>query len=61
MVILVIKKLFRDILISIVVLILINVLGQYINFHVPFNLFTILLLGIFKLPGFIIILIILIL
>ncbi|MFI3251720.1 MAG: pro-sigmaK processing inhibitor BofA family protein [bacterium] len=55
-----IRKILKDILISAIVLIAINLLGQFINFHIPFNLLTILLLGIFKLPGFIIILIILI-
>ena len=61
MVIYMIKDIFRDILIGAVVLLLINLVGQFVNFHIPFNIVTVLLLGIFKLPGFLIILLILIL
>ncbi len=55
------KRLIKDILIAIIALIVINILGQYINFHIPFNILTIMLLALFKIPGMIIVLIILIL
>ncbi len=56
-----VKDLIKDILIGIGSILLINIVGQYFNFHIPFNIITVLLVGIFKLPGFLIVLIILIL
>ena len=45
---------------GIIGIILINLVGQFVYFHIPFNVLTVLLFGIFRLPGLIIILIFLI-
>jgi inhibitor of the pro-sigma K processing machinery len=55
------KKIIRDLLIGIIGIIIINLLGQYINLHIPLNILTILLVGVFRVPGLILILLILIL
>ena len=52
-----IKELFKSILFGIIGILLINLLGQFFQFHIPFNILNILLLGIFRIPGLIVILI----
>lgn len=61
MVISLLKDIFKSILIGVVSIYVLNVLGQFINFNIPINVFTILLIGFLRLPGLIILLIILLL
>ena len=60
MVIYIFKELIKSIIVGIVGILIINLIGQLFYFHIPFNILTILLFGIFRLPGLIIILIFLI-
>ena len=60
MVIYIVKELLKSIIIGVVGILVINLIGQLFYFHIPFNILTILLFGIFRLPGLIIILIFLI-
>ena len=61
MVMFLIKEIIKSILVGILGIILINIVGQFFNFHIPFNFLTVMLLGFFRLPGLIFILIFLIL
>jgi inhibitor of the pro-sigma K processing machinery len=54
------KELLKSILFGIIGILLLNLIGQLVNFHIPFNILNILLLGIFRLPGLVFILIFLI-
>ena len=54
------KELLKSILVGFIGILLINLIGQLFYFHIPFNVLTILLFGIFRLPGLIIILLFLI-
>ena len=58
---LVIKEIIKSVLVGIFGLLIINLVGQFFSFRIPFNLLTIVLFGFFRLPGLIIILIFLIL
>lgn len=55
------KYLFKSILIGVVSVLLFNFIGQFFDLHIPFNLISIFLIGFFHLPGFLVLLIILIL
>ena len=48
MVIYIVKELFKSIIVGIVGILLINLIGQLFYFHIPFNILTILLFGIFQ-------------
>ena len=61
MVISLLKDVFKSIIIGVVSIYVLNVLGQFVNFNIPINIFTILLIGFLRLPGLIILLIILLL
>lgn len=54
------KDIIKSLLLAIITLYLINIIGQNFDFYIPINLYTILLVGLFRLPGIIIILIFLI-
>lgn len=56
-----IKYIVKSLAIGIVSILLFNLLGQFINLSLPINPLAICLIGFFRLPGFIILLIILIL
>lgn len=56
-----IKYIIKSLIIGIVGILIINLVGQFINFNIPFNIFSIVLLGFFRLPGLIVLLIFLIL
>ncbi len=51
-----IKYIIKSIVIGIVSVIVINFIGQFINFRIPFTILSILILGFLRLPGFIILL-----
>lgn len=61
MVISLLKDIFKSIIIGVVSIYILNVLGQFINFNIPINIISILLIGFLRLPGLIILLIILLL
>lgn len=54
------KDIIKSILFALITLFLINVIGQSFNFYIPINIYTVLLVGLLRLPGLIIILIFLI-
>lgn len=54
------KDIIKSILFALITLFLINVVGQTFNFYIPINIYTVLLVGLLRLPGLIIILIFLI-
>ncbi|MGM9969702.1 MAG: pro-sigmaK processing inhibitor BofA family protein [Anaeroplasma sp.] len=56
-----IKYIINSIIIGIISVIVINLIGQFFNFKLPFTLLSILLIGFLRIPGFIILLIYLIL
>lgn len=56
-----IKYVIKSILIGVSVVLAINFIGQWFNFHVPFNFMSVILIGFFHLPGFIVLLVVLIL
>ena len=51
------KWFFKCILLGIVVLFIFNFIGSYLNLNVPVNIFTILIIGILRIPGLVVILI----
>lgn len=57
----VIKFLIKSLLVGVVTILLLNFFGQWLNFNIPFNLVNISLIGIFYLPGLLLVLLILIL
>lgn len=46
-----IKWVIKSILFGLVLLFLVNVLGSRLNINIPINIYTILILAIFRLPG----------
>lgn len=55
------KYCLKSILIGISVVIALNFIGQWFNFHLPFNAVSVFLIGFFHIPGLLLLLIILIL
>ncbi len=55
------KYTIQSILIGVVSVLLFNLVGQFIHISIPFNLLSIGLIGFFRLPGFIVLLIVLLL
>ncbi|MCI5938647.1 MAG: pro-sigmaK processing inhibitor BofA family protein [Bacilli bacterium] len=53
----VIKWILKSIIISLLLLFVTNVLGTYINVNIPINIWTILIVGVFRIPGIIILII----
>ena len=56
-----IKYVFKSIVIGVVSVLVINLIGQFVNLSLPLNILSIVLIGFFRLPGFIVLLILLIL
>jgi len=56
-----IKYVFKSIVIGVVSVLLFNLIGQFVNLSLPLNILSIVLIGFFRLPGFIVLLILLIL
>ena len=56
-----IKYIVKSIIIGISSILIFNFVGQFFNISLPFNILAIILIGFFRLPGFIILLIVLIL
>lgn len=56
-----IKYIIKSIIIGVTTIILFNLVGQFIGLSIPFNILSIVLIGFFRLPGFIVLLIFLIL
>ncbi|MDE7263498.1 MAG: pro-sigmaK processing inhibitor BofA family protein [Anaeroplasmataceae bacterium] len=56
-----IKYAIKSILIGVVSVLVFNLIGQFFNLSLPLNLLSILLIGFFRLPGFLVLLILLIL
>lgn len=52
-----IKWLFKSILIALILIFVINILGVYIGINIPVNFWTIIIVGLFRLPGAIILII----
>lgn len=52
-----IKWFLKCILLGIVVLFVFNFIGSYLSLNIPVNLFTILIVGILRIPGLVVILI----
>lgn len=57
----VIKYVVKSIIIGVAGVLLFNLIGQFFNLTLPFNLLSVILVGFFRLPGFIVLLIVLIL
>lgn len=57
----IVKYIIKSIVIGIVSVILINLIGQFFNFKLPFTILSILLIGFLRIPGLLILLIYLIL
>lgn len=55
------KEIIKALLLGLIALLAINFVGQYFKFNIPINIITITLLGVFRLPGLIVILIFMIL
>ncbi|MDE5715275.1 MAG: pro-sigmaK processing inhibitor BofA family protein [Anaeroplasmataceae bacterium] len=55
------KYTIQSILIGVASVLLFNLVGQFFNLSIPFNLLSVILIGFFRLPGFIVLLIVLIL
>lgn len=51
----------KSILIGVASILLFNLIGQFFNIKLPFSILSILLIGFFRLPGFILLLIFLVL
>ena len=56
-----IRYLIKSIIIGIASVLIFNLIGQFFNLSIPFNIISVLLIGFFRLPGFIVLLIFLIL
>lgn len=52
-----IKWILKCILLGIVVLFVFNFIGSYLSLNIPVNIFTILIIGILRIPGLVVILI----
>ena len=57
----VIKYIINSLIIGVVSVLLINLIGQFFGFRLPFSLLSILLIGFFRIPGLIVLLIFLLL
>ena len=57
----VLKYVVKSVIIGVVSVLLFNLIGQFLGISLPFNLLSITLIGFFRLPGFIVLLIVLIL
>ncbi|MDE5855528.1 MAG: pro-sigmaK processing inhibitor BofA family protein [Anaeroplasmataceae bacterium] len=55
-----IKYILKSVVIGVVSVLVFNLIGQFFNLSLPFNLLSILLIGFFRLPGFIVLLILLV-
>jgi len=53
----IIKYVFKSILFGVLTLLIINLIGQFFNLKLPFSILSILLVGFFRLPGLIALLI----
>ncbi len=51
-----IKETFKALIIGFVTIVIFNKIGQYYNLNIPLNLLTIMIIGLLKLPGLIIVL-----
>lgn len=56
-----IKYVFKSIVIGVVSVLVFNLIGQFVNLSLPLNILSIVLIGFFRLLGFIVLLILLIL
>lgn len=56
-----IKYVIKSVVIGVVSVLVFNLIGQFVNLNLPLNLLSIVLIGFFRLPGFIVLLILLIL
>lgn len=56
-----IKYTIKSIVIGVVSVLVFNLIGQFFNLSLPLNLLSIILVGFFRVPGFIVLLILLIL
>ncbi|HIT50110.1 MAG TPA: pro-sigmaK processing inhibitor BofA family protein [Candidatus Pelethenecus faecipullorum] len=56
-----IRYVVKSVLIGVTVVLVFNLVGQFFNLMLPFNLLSIALIGFFHLPGFLVLLIVLIL
>ena len=56
-----IKYVFKSIVIGVVSVLVFNLIGQFVNLSLPLNILSSVLIGFFRLPGFIVLLILLIL
>lgn len=57
----IVKFIAKSILIGVVSILLFNLIGQFFNIKLPLSILSIILIGFFRLPGFLILLIYLIL
>lgn len=48
-----IKWFIKSIILSLIFIFVTNVIGVYLNIHIPLNIWTILLVAIFRIPGII--------
>lgn len=55
-----IKYILKSVVIGVVSVLVFNLIGQFFNLSLPFNPLSILLIGFFRLPGFIVLLILLV-
>lgn len=46
-----IKWLLKSIVFSLILLFVVNVIGRYLNINIPINIYTILILAVFRFPG----------
>ncbi len=56
-----IKYVVKSVVIGVASVLIFNLIGQFFNLTLPFNLLSIALIGFFRLPGFLVLLIVLIL
>ena len=56
-----IKYVIKSIVIGVTTIILFNLIGKFVGLSIPFNILSVVLIGFFRLPGFIVLLIFLIL
>ncbi len=52
-----IKWIIKSLILSLVLIFITNIIGVYINVNIPLNVWTILIVGIFRLPGIVILII----
>lgn len=52
-----VKWVLKSIIIAILLLFAVNVCGRYININIPINVYTVFIVGIFKIPGIIVLII----